>query len=369
MLPERLSTDLTSLNEGQDRLALVTKATISADGTIAEGNLFQAMVHNYAKLTYNEVGSWLEGTKAIPEKVRAVSGLEQALRCQSDVAQLLKTKRHSMGALTLTSSDVEGKVSSNQEITLTLPRPNYASELIEHFMIAANSVMASQLKKLKLPSLRRVVKVPKRWDRIIDVAANLGTTLPQTPDAKALDQFLTARKNADPDSFPDLSLTIIKLLGRGEYIVETSEDKPTGHFGLALSEYTHSTAPNRRFPDLITQRQYRAYLSQEKSPYSLKELSALATHCTDQEDAANKVERHLTKSAAAMYLTPQIGTAFKGIVTGASDKGTWVRIFDPPVEGKVVKDFQGLDVGDRVTVKLIHVDIRQGFIDFVTVRK
>jgi VacB/RNase II family 3'-5' exoribonuclease len=366
MLPEKLSTHLTSLGEGEDRLALVVKAVVNKEGEVIQGDVFRAVVQNKAKLAYPSLGDWLEGKGKAPEKVSRVKGLEQALLCQDETAQLLKQWRHRLGALTLQSPQVEARIKGDDEVVLRPFAHNRAEELIEHFMIAANFVMASQLKDNKIPSLRRIVRIPKRWDRIVQVAYLLGESLPKEPDAKALENFLVKRRKADPEAFPDLSLTIIKLLGRGEYVVASGQLPSEGHFGLALSEYTHSTAPNRRFPDLIAQRQYKAFLEGKQLPYSLGELQILATHCTQQEDAATKVERHLNKSAAAVLLSSQIGERFQGIVTGATEAGTWARIFNPPVEGKILHGAQGLDVGDRVHLKLVSVDISKGYINFTT---
>lgn len=366
MLPDKLSTDLTSLMENENRLALVVEITIDKEGEILEGQIYRALVRNRAKLAYPSLGAWLEGKGEIPEKVKRVMGMEEAIRCQHEAAQILKCKRHRLGALSLESPEPEAKM-AGASVILRLPSHNFAEQLIEHFMIAANHVMATKLRAAKIPSLRRIVRVPKRWDRIIQVALALGEHLPAEPDPKALENFLVKQKAADPVAFPDLSLTIIKLLGRGEYIVETGEEDPTGHFGLALREYVHSTAPNRRFPDLISQRQYKALLQGEQNPYALEELKMLAAHCTQQEDAATKVERHLTKAAAALSLSTHIGATFKGIVTGAGERGTWARIFNPPVEGKIVHGFHDLDVGDRVTVRLLSVDVPLGHINFARV--
>lgn len=363
MLPKKLSEDLTSLNEEEDRLALVVKMVMGSEGEIHEGVIFPALVRNRAKLTFNGVGAWLEGRDEIPEKVKRVGGLERVLRFQHELAQKLRQRRHLLGTLTLESPEGEVKIVPPERIVLEPPSHNFADQLIEHFMIAANSVMAGQLRKAGIPSLRRVVRVPKRWDRIVQVAGSFGYALPAKPDSLALEHFLVKRKEADPESFPDLSLTVIKLLGRGEYVVEMGQARPIGHFGLALEEYTHSTAPNRRFPDLIAQRQYKALRLGKKSPYSLKELKRLAEHCTQQEDAAVKVQRQMNKSAAALFLSSKIGTYYKGIITGASSKGTWARLIDLSIEGRVVRGYQGLDVGDRVTVQLMRVDVPKGFID------
>lgn len=363
MLPVKLSTNLTSLNENEDRMAMVVKVTFDSEGGIVEGTIFRAVVRNHAKLTYNGVGAWLEGKGPIPPKA-AANGLENTLRVQNEMAQILKQRRHSMGALTLDPQATEAVLNEQNQIILQPARHNYAEELIENCMIAANHVMSEHFVKANIPGLRRIVRQPKNWDRIVEVAAQYGEKLPPSPSSKALDAFLLKRKKLDPVTFPDLSLVIIKLLGRGEYAVEIPGTIPIGHFGLALSEYTHSSAPNRRFPDLIMQRQYKEYLRDRSSPYPVKELRWFAERCTQQEDAVNKVERQLYKSAAALSLQSEIGKSYKGIITGASEKGTWVRIFDPPVEGKVVRGLNNLKVGDQVKVKLVNVNIPNGFIDF-----
>ena len=365
MLPERLSTDLTSLNEGEDRLAVVVKITFNQSGQSEGSAIFQALVHNYAKLTYSAVGEWLEGSGNLPQKVKHVSGLEKSLKCQHDLAQILREQRSVKGALTLETPEVEPELSATEEIVLKVAEHNLAHQLIEELMIASNVEMARTFAEAQIPSLSRVVRIPKRWNRIVEIAYQLGERLPTQPDPQSLNAFLIKRRQADPVAFPDLSLAIIKLLGRGEYIVNDPKAKPIGHFGLALPRYAHSTAPNRRFPDLIAQRQYKALLHNEKNPYSFEELRFLAQHCTTQEDAANKVERQINKSAAAIVLASQIGTVFKGIVTGSDINGTWVRIFQPSVEGRVIKGFEPVDVGDRVSVKLVSVNIPKGYIDFV----
>ena len=366
MLPEKLSTNLTSLNENEDRVAIVVKIQINQTGDIENSSLFQALVHNYAKLTYNAVGGWLEEKITLPKEIARVPGLEKTLKIQHQAAQILNQKRHEAGALTLESPKAEAKMDSNGQIAIQCSQPNFAQQLIEEFMVAANSATAAHFSEAKIVSLRRVVRVPKYWNRIVEVAKSFGEDLPAEPDAKALDAFLIKRKNTDLASFPDLSLTIIKLLGRGEYVVENNGASPVGHFALALSDYTHFTAPNRRFPDLISQRQYKAFLQgQKNSPYTLEELNSLAKHCTLQEDAANKVERQLNKSAAAILLSSQIGSVFKGLVTGVGDKGTWVRIFQPAVDGRIIQGFEKLQIGDKVSVRLTSVNILKGFIDFV----
>ncbi len=365
MLPDKLSTDLTSLNENEDRMAVVIEVNVNEEGDVEGGKIFRALVRNHAKLSYGGVGDWLEGKIPIPEKIKTVGGLETSLKYQHRIAQLLQKYRHRMGALTLEPNELEAKLTNNLHVILQPPLRNYAQQLIENFMIAANHVMADEFRRLKIASLRRVVRIPNRWDRIVEIAANFQEKLPDIPDPKALENFLTRRKAKDPATFPDLSLTVIKLLGRGEYIVEQPGEEPVGHFGLALSEYVHSTAPNRRFPDLISQRQFKAHLRGEKSPYSLEELENLALHCTAQEDAATKVERHMNKVAAALFLSDSIGSQYEGLITGAGENGTWVRVISPSVEGKVVGDFGKLDVGDRVVVELVSVDIPKGYINFM----
>lgn len=365
MLPEKLSTNLTSLNENEDRVAVVVKLKINQSGDTIEASIFQALVHNQAKLTYNAIGGWLEGKNELPTAAKQIAGLEEILRIQHEMAQILRGKRHEAGSLTLESSAPEVDISSNDQIVIQLERHNFAHQLIEEFMIAANKATALHFRAAKIASLRRVVRTPKYWDRIREIALEYGEKLPETADSKALDGFLIKRQQIDPVSFPDLSLTIIKLLGRGEYVVENANGNPVGHFALATSDYTHSTAPNRRYPDLISQRQYKAFLNGKNSPYTLDELNNLATHCTMQEDTVTKVERMVEKSAGAALLSSQIGNTFKGIITGASSKGTYVRIFDPAVDGKIVRGFDRLKVGDKVTVQLKHVDISRGFIDFI----
>jgi VacB/RNase II family 3'-5' exoribonuclease len=368
MLPEKLSTDLTSLAEGQERLAIVMEMGVAADGTVTASDIYRAMVLNRAKLAYNSVAAWLEGTAPAPARLAAVPGLDEQLRIQDGAAQALRRVRHAHGALRLETLEVRAVFEDGALADLLPDEKNRAKELIEDFMIAANGITARYLEKKGFPSLRRVLKTPKRWDRIVALAAECGERLPLTPDAAALDAFLAKRREADPTRFPDLSLSVVKLLGSGEYALEVPGQPSEGHFGLAVRDYTHSTAPNRRFPDLIAQRLLKAALTGQPSPYSNDELATLARHCTDQEDNADKVERQVRKSAAALLLAPRIGAHFDGIVTGASDKGTWVRISGPSAEGRVVRGFEGLDVGERVQVRLVHTDVTRGFIDFAAVR-
>jgi VacB/RNase II family 3'-5' exoribonuclease len=364
MLPERLSTDLTSLADGQDRLSLVIEMNLAGDGSLVSSGVYRATVRNRAKLAYNAVAAWLEGNGPVPGAVAATPGLDENLRLQDEVAQKLKTLRHERGALDLQTIETRAVFEADEIRDLAPEEKNRGKELIEDLMIAANGVTARFLEARRYPSVRRVVRTPKRWDRIVDVAAHLGERLPLNPDPRALSAFLTRRRVADPLRFPDLSLTVVKLLGAGEYVVEVPKGKTPGHFGLAVRDYTHATAPNRRFPDLVTQRLLKTALAGTPPPYSEEELVELAAHCTRQEDAANKVERQVAKSAAALLLISRIGERFDAIVTGAASKGTWVRVFHPPVEGKLVAGFGGLDVGHRVRVELVAADVDRGFIDF-----
>lgn len=367
MLPERLSTDLTSLGQDEDRLAVVVELAIRPDGTLDGSDVYRAVVRNHAKLAYDSVSAWLEGEAPAPAALAAVAGLEENLRWQDAAARELRAVRHLQGALDLETIEARAVFVGDEISGLEQQPKNRARQLIEDLMIAANAVTARFLDQNHLPSLRRVLRSPERWDRIVGVAREAGEELPATPDAAALEVFLKRRRAADPLRFPDLSLTIVKLMGSGEYAVDLPGAEPAGHFGLAVRDYAHSTAPNRRYPDLVTQRLVKAAVAGAPSPYTVPELVALAAHCTEQEDDATKIERQVRKSAAALLLEDRVGQSFEGIVTGASEKGTWVRILAPPVEGKVNQGAKGLDVGDRVTVKLTGTDVERGFIDFARI--
>jgi exoribonuclease-2 len=365
MLPENLSTNLTSVNYQEDRPAIIIEMTISDAGDVEGSAIYPAVVRNHAKLAYNAVAAWLEGKNPAPDNVIKVEpALADNLRIQDKVAQKLRAKRHLRGALELQTLEAQPIFDGDEIKDLQIDETNRAKEIIEDFMIAANDVTALFLKSKQIPSFRRIVRTPKRWDRIVEIAKQRNFQLPTEPDSKALADFLVKQKAADPLRFPDLSLVIIKLLGSGEYVVELPGETAPGHFGLAVKDYTHSTAPNRRFPDLITQRVLKAALSASPMPYSQADLTELASHCTEKEDDANKVERQVAKSAAAMLLSSRIGSQFDAICTGSGDHGTWVRIFQPPVEGRLFRGFEGIDVGTKVKVRLIHVDIDKGFIDF-----
>jgi VacB/RNase II family 3'-5' exoribonuclease len=337
---------------------------IGANGVLQDSDIYRAWVCNHAKLAYNSLAAWLEGNELTPAAVAAVNGLEKNLRLQDQVAQKMKNFRHINGALILETIEAKPVFDGDQIRALDVEEKNRAKEIIEDFMIAANGVTARYLSASKFPSIRRVVRTPKRWEKIVEIANERGSKLPGKPDSKALEEFLIQAKIADPLRFPDLSLTVIKLLGAGEYVAELPEGKAPGHFGLAVKDYAHSTAPNRRYPDLITQRLLKAALEGQPVPYKKDKLDVLATHCTAAEDAANKVERQVAKSAAALLLESRIGERFDSIVTGASDKGTWVRLLSLPVEGKLVQGFGDIDVGDRLRVQLIDTNVERGYIDF-----
>ena len=362
MLPEELSTGKTSLLENQDCLSVVIEFVVDSTGVVNSPNVYRAVVRNKAQLQYNSVGAWLEGKSAAPPKVAASSDLQAQLKLQDEVAQKLKDQRFQHGALTLQSDEVQPLMLNDQVIDVVKQQKNHATELIEDFMVAANGVVARLLEKVS--SLRRIVRTPERWDRIVQLAATKNEKLPAQPDSKALNDFLLRRKAADPDHFADLSLSVIKLIGPGEYVLERAGEVAPGHFGLAVQDYTHSTAPNRRFADVVTQRLIKALLAGQSNPYSDNELTAIAANCTQKEDAAKKVEREMSKRLAAVAMQHRIGEVFDAIVTGATEHGTFVRVMQPHIEGLLAQGEQGLDVGDKLRVKLIRTDVQKGYIDF-----
>ena len=364
MLPEKLSTNLTSLADHADRLAVVVEFVVSPDGSLAGSDVYGAVVKNQAKLAYNAVDAWLTGRGPLPPAAAGVKGMDAQLTLQDRVAEALGRVRHEHGALEFETIEVRPEFDGDTLRDLRPEVPNRAKRLIENLMIAANGVTARFLDQRGSPSIRRVVKEPERWERLVALAAQTGDRLPPSPDSRALADYLAVRKAADPTRFADLSHTVIRLLGPGEYVVDPPGGDAPGHFGLAVKDYTHSTAPNRRYPDLLTQRLVKAALAKRPAPYSIDELGRLATHCTQQEDSANKVERQVRKSAAAMLVASRLGDRFEAVVTGASGKGTFVRVMSPPIEGKLVRGERGLDVGDRVNVQLTHVDVDKGYIDF-----
>ena len=365
MLPERLSTDFTSLADNQDRIAMVIEMSVAADGSVTASDVYRALVHNKAKLAYRTVAPWLEGQAPAPERLARVPGLDENLRLQDRIAQQMRKVRYLHGSLDFDTIEPEAVLSGGNVVDLRVAQKNRAKELIEDLMIAANGVSARFLEAKGWPVLQRIVRTPEHWDGIRKVAAGVGDKLPAAPDSKALAEFMTRRRQADPLRFPDLSLTVVKLLGSGEYVVQGPHQDTGGHFGLAVSEYSHSTAPNRRYPDIITQRLLKAALAGAKQPYALADLAALATHCTDQEGAAKKVERQVRKSAAALFLSGRVGEKFDALVTGASEKGTWVRVLTPPAEGKLMDAKKTDRVGAQLRVKLTGLNVERGFIDFV----
>src|SRR6266700_2381990 len=364
MLPEQLSTGTTSLLEVDGKLSVVTEFVVDGNGQVTAHSIYRAVVVNKAQLTYNAVGAWLEGRAPAPSKVAASPELQAQLKLQDEVAQALKNERYRHGALNIETNEVHPVVLNEQVVDLVKQEKNRATELIEDFMIAANGVMARTLEDGKVSSIRRVVKTPERWDRIVALAAQHGGKLPAVADSKALNDFLQIRKAEDPDHFADVSLAVIKLMGPGEYVLERPGQPSPGHFGLAVQDYTHSTAPNRRFADVVTQRLIKALLSGQKGPYSDDDLAATATNCTVKEDAARKVERAMSKRIAAVSMSSKVGQVFDAIVTGAGPKGTFVRVLKPHVEGMLMHG-QGVDVGDKLRVKLVSADPQRGYIDFV----
>lgn len=365
MLPLELSTELTSLNENGDRTAVVVEFLVGADGAMAQPSIYRALIRNQAQLAYSNVGPWLEQKASPDSKIAASPVLQEQLELQDEAAQALRSQRWRMGALDFHRVEADPVVIDGKVQAIRAVQRNRAMDLIEDFMIAANETMARALKSAKRSCIRRVVKSPEHWARIVDLARRHGATLPSSPDSAALNVFLQAQRASDPVHYPDLSLAVIKLMGPGEYILAKGTDPGSpGHFGLAALDYTHSTAPNRRFADLVTQRMVKAMLSEAPPPYADDELELLARHCTEREKAARKVERAMRKRVAAVALAGSVGETFRGVITGASPKGVYVRVFNPPVEGRVIRDEQGLDVGDVVNVRLLHTDPQRAFIDF-----
>ena len=369
MLPADLSEGITSLNENEDRVAVVIAFVVDATGACADGKAYRALVRNRAQLAYNGVGAWLEGHGPAPAKVAANDALAAQLKLQDKAARCMLNNRFQHGALDLETIETRPVMLKDQAVEIATLEKNRATSLIEEFMVAANGVIAKTFEDAGVASIRRIVRTPKRWERIVELANGLGTTLPAEPDSKALNEFLLAQKQKDPDHFPDLSLAVVKLMGPGEYVLVKPKEASPGHFGLAVQDYTHSTAPNRRFPDVVTQRLLKALLAKQNAPYSEGDLNAIAQRCTLMEDAARKVERDMQKRIAAVVLHPRIGQSFQAIVTGVNNYGTFVRALEPHVEGMLVNAGKpgakkGLDVGDRVTVKLVSTDPERGFIDF-----
>ena len=364
MLPEELSTDKTSLNDEQDRVAVVIEFTVAPNGSIASHNIYRALTRNKAQLTYSEVGPFLEGNAPPPQKIADKPALIEQLKLQDEASRALLDERHHLGALDFGRTEME-TVTVNGRLEVRARKKNRAGELIEDFMVAANTVMAKTLVDAGVSSIRRVVKAPERWPRIVELAARYNVQLPATPDAKALNAFLQTRKAADPAHYADVSLSILKLMGPGEYVMSRAGDPPLGHFGLAAPDYTHSTAPNRRFADVVTQRILKSVEAKSTPPYQDEALAAIALNCTQKEDAARKVERNMRKRIAAVALASHIGEHYKAVVTGVvPHKGVFVRLVDPPIDGRLMRGEQGVDVGDQINVRLLAADPARGFIDF-----
>lgn len=364
MLPEELSTDITSLNEAADRLAIIVEVVVAQEGAVSSADIYRALVRNQAQLAYNGVGGWLEGTSPAPPKVAASADLAAQLKLQDEAAQLLLDQRHKAGALDFDRIEAEPVIANGEVQGVNARGKNRATEIIENFMVAANGAMARKLAEAKICSIRRVVKTPERWPRIVELAAQHGGKLPAEPDSGALNAFLQKRKAADPDHYADVSLAIIKLMGPGEYVLMRPGDPDQGHFALAVHDYTHSTAPNRRFADTVTQRLIKSFLAKKPTPYSDAQLDAIARNCTLKEDAARKVERKMGKRIAAVALQHRIGETFSAVVTGVTPKGVFVRVLNPPAEGILARGERGVDVGDKLQVKLISTDPQRGYIDF-----
>jgi VacB/RNase II family 3'-5' exoribonuclease len=364
MLPEKLSTDFTSMRLGEDRCAVVIEMIVGDDGAVQQSDVFTAMVFNLAKLQYESLGDWLEGNGPMPTEVRKVEGLAENIELQDRIAQKMKELRYENGALEFETIEARPVFEGDALNEMKAEQKNRAKSLIEDFMIATNGVTARYLEDKNFPSLRRVVRTPKRWDRIVELASENEYSLPEIANSKSLSAYLKYIKQNDPEHFLDISISVLKLLGSGEYVVDTPDSDSEGHFGLAVKDYTHSTAPNRRYPDLVTQRLLKAAIAGQPIPYSVEELEKIARHCTLKEDDVRKVERLVEKSAMAMLMKSRIGEVFEAIVTGASPKGTWVRLFHPHVEGKLVDGFRGLEVGNKLKVRLTEIDIEEGFIDF-----
>ncbi len=363
MLPNELSTGASSLLPDVDRPAVVTEMVVNSSGTLTSSKVYRAIVRNKAQLTYNAVGAWLEGTSPAPPKVAASAELQQQLKLQDEVAQELRKLRYDNGALNIDTNEVVPLVIHDEVIDVTAVAKNHATELIEDFMVAANGVVARLLEKVS--SIRRIVKTPEHWDGIVRLAAAQGEKLPPDPDSKALNNFLLKRKAADPDHFADLSLAVIKLIGPGIYVLERPGEPAQGHFGLAVQDYTHSTAPNRRFADVVTQRLIKSLLDGKPNPYSDEELTAIAANCTAKGDAARKVERDMSKRLSAIAMSHRVGETFDAIVTGVTPKGTFVRVMQPRIDGLLAEGGEGLQVGDKLRAKLVRTDVQRGFIDFV----
>ncbi|HIJ06065.1 MAG: Exoribonuclease II [Methanomicrobiales archaeon 53_19] len=364
MLPVRLSEDITSLHPKKDKLAVVIEYAVLSDGSIRHGEIYPAIVRNKAKLVYEVVGEWLENQGVFPYEDLDIPALPEQLLLQHEAAQKMKAERAKQGFLDLETIEASPVMVEGSVTGLVIQQESPAHSLIEEFMISANRTLVARLNERSYPMIQRIVRTPRNWQGIVEEAASYHYRLPADPDVQALASFLIAMKKKDPESFPDLSLTIVKLMGPGEYVAIAPDEDSVGHFALAVTDYTHGTAPNRRYVDIIIQRLIKASLKTQPAPYDIDELTMLAQHLSASEKAAKKVERFMRKAAGAVLLRDRVGETFRGLVTGASEKGTYARIIDPPVEGRVVKNEDGLKVGQRVQVRLLNTDPEKGFIDF-----
>jgi len=368
MLPEKLSTNLTSLCLDSDRCAIVVDMILGDDGKVLQSDVYQAIVRNHAKLQYASLALWLDGNGTAYPEITRVNGLAENIKLQDRMAQKMKESRYENGALEFETIEAVPVFDGDTLTEMKVDPKNRAKDLIEDFMIAANGTTARYLTGKNFPSLRRVVRTPERWDRIVELASGHGFSLPAEADSKSLSDYLKFIKQNDPLHFIDMSISILKLLGSGEYVVDIPGEIPPGHFGLAVKDYTHSTAPNRRYPDLITQRLLKSAISGRPVPYTLEQLGQIATHCTMKEDDVKKVERQVEKSANAILMKSRIGEIFEAIVVGASPKGTWIRLLHPHVEGKLVNGFEGLKVGQKLKARLTDINVELGYIDFAKVQ-
>lgn len=364
MLPEKLSTNLTSLCLDSDRCAIVVEIILGDDGRIQQSDVYQATVRNHAKLQYEKLAAWLEGNSPVYPEITKVNGLAENIKLQDRVAQKMKALRYEHGALEFETIEATPIFDGNTLREMKIEQRNRAKDLIEDFMIAANGTTAIFLTGKNFPTMRRVVRIPKQWDRIVELASEHGFSLPPEADSKSLSEYLKFIKQNDPLHFVDMSISVLKLLGSGEYIVNTPGSIPPGHFGLAVKDYTHSTAPNRRYPDLVTQRLLKSAIAGNSISYSTEQLEEIARYCTLKEDDVRKVERQVEKSANAILMESRIGEEFEAIVSGASPKGTWIRLIHPHVEGKLVNGFKGLKVGEKLKARLTQINVELGYIDF-----
>jgi VacB/RNase II family 3'-5' exoribonuclease len=366
MLPELLSNDRTSLLQDVDRQAVIVDMVIGTGGETKTYDIYLALVRNQAKLVYDVVADWLDNGTHMPI-LDEVPGLAEQLHLQNELCRRIQGRNQQKGAISVQTLEARPVAVDGQVVALELTHQSVARDMIQSMMVSANSSLAKTVKAKNAPMIQRVVKKPVRWNRLIQLAATFGFELPAEPDAPSLAKFINERKAADPEHFVDLSLAVVKLLGPGQYVVQEPGQVSEGHFGLAVHDYTHATAPNRRFADLVTQRVTKALALGNPLPYTVEELKEIASRCEEREEAERKVERTMRKAAAATLLSSHIGEEYDAIVTGIASKGTFARLLEPPAEGRVVANEQGLDVGDKIRVRLTATEPALGFIDFVRI--